>query len=482
MGAVVAGVFESQWFPPLELTVLGLAALGLVGGLTVRTSELSPLPRLFILLYLTPFSVMAGYLWNPNFVWITAPNCTALCQNRVLINQMLLIATAGLCGLMAGFDAVPLAWRRGLGRIPDEAPTRRPRTLSLPVAITTVLAAVMLSWLHAPARTIFSAPYTAGISTDLRAAYLISYLLLILMSVDAERDVFGSRSRKIKTRVLAVAVTFIVGILQFLRGDRESAGLVLGLAILYVTGAGVGLVRGRSASPFAARDRARQLVLPLGGCLLAMMFLGSLRHIASPRFLDPSTGRQLVHEYLTRNTWTAVARNNLGLATDYHYGTLEYLNGRTYVDYLRSLVPYTLAVKVGYLRPLDGPANPAEWYKCLVSNGGMHPAVVPFRNFGIVGVIAVLFLAGAGICACEVWNESGRPAARLLYGSIATSSALWFWYGDMNLVRALMVWAVMSLLYQSLIRLRGRTRISFARRSMSREKRNAKVLACMEPA
>ena len=76
--------------------------------------------------------------------------------------------------------------------------------------------------------------------------------------------------------------------------------------------------------------------------------------------------------------------------------------------------------------------------------------VVPFRNFGIWGVIPAMFICGALISYCEACNRRSMLSDRLLYGFVATTSMLWYWYGDMNIVRALMAWGILGIAYQFL--------------------------------
>ncbi len=449
VGVLVAGAFAIAILPPLRVTVVALAMLSAIGIASLRVANLSMMSRLFVLLYSLPFSASLGYLFDPGFIWARGVNSAPLCQIPDLINGMLTMATVGLCGLMAGIEGAAGYMRRFRPAIPVAVPgTADVPTLPLPVTVLLLLVSIALSWLHAPAKSIFEAAYTGNVETELKGAYLISYLILILLYVDFERDLHGSLRRRLKLAGLSATVAYIVIVLQFLRGDRECSGLVAALAMLCITSpaadapeAGIGWFSGRM-------KRALLLAVPLAVCVVAFAALGTLRRsVTEPTRYDPDT-RSLAVKYFTRNTWTAVSLNNLGLATDYHYDNVEYLHGRTYWDYVLSLPPSPAAKWFGYVRPMDGPANPSLWYECLMALGGMHPVVVPFRNFGIWGVLPLLFLSGAFICCCETLNERGTLSARLLYGCVATSSMAWFWYGDMNLIRALMMWAILLLLYR----------------------------------
>ena len=83
-----------------------------------------------------------------------------------------------------------------------------------------------------------------------------------------------------------------------------------------------------------------------------------------------------------------------------------------------------------------------------MSSGGLHVVVPPFRNFGAFGVFAVLMLYGFIIARIEQRGESGTLGARVIWGSMFCSSFLWFWYGDMSFIRALMIAGLVYVAYR----------------------------------
>jgi hypothetical protein len=133
---------------------------------------------------------------------------------------------------------------------------------------------------------------------------------------------------------------------------------------------------------------------------------------------------------------------------------MEYYYGRTYWDYLLSLPPGILTRALGVLRPTDQQGgNAALWFPG-VSGGGVHIAVVPFKNFGIWGLFFVLGLYGFWMARLENKNATMRFWPRILYGAVVTSSLFWFWYGDMNLIRGVTAALLLGILYRVLIRVR----------------------------
>lgn len=459
-GVLLAALFAAGYLLPFRGAILLLAMLTVIGVASLRMAELSVLSRFFVILFSLPFSATAGYLVDLDFRWMCAPNIVAISRDHDIMSKMLTMAAVGLCGMMAGMEFMAIFG----GRFKSAAPARRDTNSSrLPTLgwrwFGSLLAvSLLLSWLHAPNKTIFEAAYYSStanpmqiVGTGLQASYLVSYLILILLYVDAEREHPGSQRRRRKFAAVAVVAAYIVVVFQFLRGDRECTGLLAGAALLYVTNPTAPAVP-RGMRSFWSMDsqfrRMLTLALPTVACILAFVFLETFRHSASGTVFDnPLLAKSFV-DRTRSNTWTAVARNNLGLAADYHYGTIEYLNGQTYVDYLLSLPPGAITALIGYQRPLDSSANPSQWYTCLTSIGGMHPVVVPFRNFGIWGVIPAMFICGAIISYCETRNRHAMFSDRLLYGFVATTSMLWYWYGDINIVRALMAWGILGAGYQ----------------------------------
>lgn len=451
IGALLATAFSCGIFPPLEVTVVILATLSAIGIISMRVVKLSLMSRFFVLLYSLPFTATLGYLFDAEFIWTRSANVQPLCQIHDLINGMLVMAIVGLCGLLAGIEATTWFYCRFPPTVPETGTgtgvSDLSPTFSLPVTVILLGVSIYLSALHSPAKTIFEEPYAIRTAAKLNGSWLISYMILILLYLDFEREK-SSPHRRWKVLGFSAAVAYIIVVLQFLRGDRECAGLVVGLAMLFVTNPATEVGTADGQRTRSRERRAMMLVMPLAISIVVFAGLGTLRNIANVSEYDDPDTRSAAVKYLTRNTWTAVCLNNLGLATDYYYGNVEYFYGRTYLDYFLSLPPSPIARRLNYVRPLDGPANPAQWYRCLISFGGMHPVVVPYRNFGIWGVIPVLFFCGSFIAFCEVQNERRLFSTRLLYGCVATSSMSWFWYSDMNMIRTLMICAGLLLFYR----------------------------------
>jgi hypothetical protein len=440
-----ATLFVLSVYLPARLAVGALVIMTMWGLTSMRLTRISPLCRLVILLYAMPFSVTVGYLGLSDYAWWGTPTALALMGDRVLIEQMMAIGLAGLAALLAGLKT---AEARGGGTRGSEAQPNATRRRSLDAfAFVTLLAlAAVLSWAYAPPRTIFEEAYGAGDNQGLAeslnfyGAFLASYVLIVLLFVDAERSPRAARRAKfaaIITTTLSILVFF-----QLLRGDREIVGLIVALVILWVTEPAHGVRAERRPHEWR---RIRILAVPILLLIVVLLFVGSARFAFSGE--TPPTLDQLLLSGLASNTWTAVLLTNLGMAAELQEGKIEYLYGETYLDYVLSLPPGILTRYLGVERRLEATSNPNYWF-VGISSGGNHVVNVPFKNFGIFGVALVLFVYGLFIGTVEKRAWTGRVWDRFLYGAVSASSFMWFWYGDMNIVRGLMGAGVLGLAYR----------------------------------
>ncbi|MGB0383219.1 MAG: hypothetical protein ACPGWR_00220 [Ardenticatenaceae bacterium] len=451
VGLLFVILFHFNIVLPIEIGVVALAIFSLFGVRFLNLSRLSVLPRLIIVLYSLPFITTLGYLFDKSYIWWEGvPLALQLQLDNLLIRYMLAMGLVGLIGLLTGITLSGLLMRIRNKDLNIEKQVGN-KTLNPIMFIGLLGVALFLSSLSAPKTTIFEAAYaslgTHGVAASINfgASFLISYIILILLFIDMEREK-KPQLQKRKLMSIFAAAAFIVFFLQLLRGDRESSGLVVGLIALYLTRP--------HASPiqFDAQTvewkRIRKLILPVILLLLMFLVLGSARFTFSRAegIRNFDLGDAIVGN-LQRNTWTGVLLTNLGMAGQYRYG-MEYYYGQTYIDYIRSLPPGILTRALGIERPLDRKGSPNYWFPGI-SGGGIHIALVPFKNFGILGMFVILTFYGFVLGNLEIANMSGSFWPRLTYGAVTTSSFLWFWYGDMNIIRGVMAAVILGWIYQS---------------------------------
>jgi len=443
LGGLLAAAFTMDFLQPVRWGVALLFALLIPSLLGLRLTRFSPLGRLMVVIYFAPFLVCWNYLLDPEFTWWDTEMALDYMQNPTITAGMIMVGVIGLAGLLAGL------WLAAALRLrPDAREVEPPARKGLePLWFALLLGAgVAISYLASSDDTIFTALYTAAPGWTGRmhfnAAFLLSYTILVLLFVDSEQEAHGSWPQKWKRGAVCAATAVVVVFFQLLHGDREAFGLVVALGGLYVT-----------ESPALEAKAVRRLQwVRIGGiaAAVAMLFplflwVGEVR--TQWYFNQPVTVGEGVSGGFKRSTWTSVLLTNLSLAAQYHEGRMPFEYGQTYLDYFFSLPPGFITRPLGIERPVETGHGPADWFTD-VSSGGIHVVAVPFRNFGAAGVFLVLLLYGWLIGKSELWSGNGRWTSRFWYGCMFVTSAHWFWYGDMNLIREVMAFFLVMILYR----------------------------------
>jgi hypothetical protein len=80
---------------------------------------------------------------------------------------------------------------------------------------------------------------------------------------------------------------------------------------------------------------------------------------------------------------------------------------------------------------------------------------VPFINFRMAGVFAVIGLSSYAIAKVERWGLKHVTPPRLaLLGVLAMAIPHWYWYGEKIIMNEVMIWAGLSVLYRVRVGLR----------------------------
>jgi len=221
---------------------------------------------------------------------------------------------------------------------------------------------------------------------------------------------------------------------------------------MYITSFNRARLRDRFRSTMnILRRKKKRIAMIAVSVLFSFTLLGTYRFTLSDRSGSSEPFDETIVSSLKYNTWSGVLLTNLANAAEYRESQKENLWGLTYVQYFQSLPPGIVATFFNYTRPMDGRDNPGVWY-AGPAGGGVHIAVVPFRNFGIYGLFLLMALYGILIGLIDRGNDMRTFWWRVMYGSLVTCSFFWFWYGEMNLIRAAMGTIVFGCLYKSLIR------------------------------
>jgi hypothetical protein len=424
---------------PISILLSCYTAAFAWGMVAIRTSKLTLLPRAAIIAYTLPFTALIPLAFDESHTWWNSTRARSAVQNISLNEDVLRIGLLGLLALLLGMCAANMT----TSRVTRSARSRR--SLDLPVFAAGCCAAVILAYIGAPQQTILDVAYgqgeVVGAGLGFQGASLLSYVLLALLWVDSEQAGLhrGRRARRRRQLLVLGAAFTILVFVQLLRGNRDSVGVPMALAALWLTGPFTeprieGLLqRARSSI------RARKAVVLMIGLALVTTFVavGSLRASLSSSESAPSVSASVADGY-RQATWKAVLLTNLSLAAQESAGSLERKWGTTYVDYVRSSVPGPVAKAGGFDRPINEQKGPA-WEVHDISSGGIHLVVVPFLNFGPLGVVLVLATIGYGLARID---GSGAATTsmwmRLWYAATLVVVVRWFWYGDMVAVRGAM--------------------------------------------
>lgn len=445
LGAMSAATLHNGFRPDIRLLVAVMLAATLWGAFIPRITRINLLPRMMLFVFAMPFSALLGYMFWSDYLWVFTLRGFAIGQDRSVMSVLGMTGLTGLCGLVAAFHTVAAFSPRSA---PAPTVARTTHALGHGIFAALIALAVALSAMSSAPETLFQAAYggrhsdSTAATINFPAAYLVSYVVFVLLWIDIERETNRS-SRRWKVVGLALAASYVIVVLQVLRGDRESSGLIAAFAALYLTSPHAGL----EASRAIVRARIVRLILPLTLLVTVFIALGRFRDTVAA-VSERLTFSQMVRLGFSQNTWTGVLWTNLGTAWQYDHGLLEYKLGTTYRDYLLSLPPGVISRVLGYARPEESGQGVASEDPAGVSSGGLHVVIVPFKNFGAFGVLVVLFLYGSLIALLERANRQRTALARFLWASTFCASFIWFWYGDMPIIRAIMACLILYPVYR----------------------------------
>lgn len=446
--------FHAGSYFPIYLSV---ALLFLVTCFFISRFQKKRLGALMLLLWVVftiPFIHIPPYILfdfqsSPAYLWGLRTNPYMF--NKEIISLTAMLGAMGSLGIAFGASFSYRKNKLDIG-LDTRGIHRRFSTLPFQVWLVWVLIGVTLSWLSAPSKDIFSTNYGGSDSglaeAGFDSAWMVSYIILTYTFCDAILEK-NSLLKALKRKIILSVVAFIVVYLQLLRGDRESVSWVFGLALAHFYWAS-GITMNRSAG-FPWKKTLFLIFL----ILIISFFIGSLRHNLTNQ--DFSTALRLIWSLLQSDsfsifnllhgTWSAVLLTPLSVSGDYVNGILEFRRGSDYFDILLSLPPGFLADLMGYVRPLNSSSGPA--WDMRYGLGGTHASVVPFMNFGMVGVFIIPALWAFILCSYERSVIARLSVINLsLLVTMVMVSPHWLWYGEKYALNAVIIWIILSYLYR----------------------------------
>ena len=332
LGIVSVTLFAFNVYFPVFVSVIFLAAISIFFAINFYKNRIGILMPLMWLICALPFIHIIPYMWLSYEDGELIELWWGLILNPYMQSQQVIELT-GMIGVVAGFGfAFGCSFFLCLTKKDDPSRVvlnnQVSRYLSFMEWSAWVLAGVLLSWLSAPRQDIFEAVYTMSDSMiqnlNFASAWTISYVVLTFGFCDAILDENKYR-RKWKIRIFLYAITYIVIVLQLMRGDRESLPLVIGLLLVY-------FYWSKKRSKFSQVNHAWIKWMVAGLLLMIIsMVVGVMRSelvgvtgltsLAEKLSVGVDTGG-LGFVNLLRGTWTGVALTPLSVAGDDIYEPL----------------------------------------------------------------------------------------------------------------------------------------------------------------
>jgi hypothetical protein len=457
LGLASVALFAFDIYFPVFVSVIFLAIITIFFIVSVQKKNIGIFMPLMWLVCGLPFIHIIPYLWLSyddvellGIWWGLTVNPYMQTEEVIQLTGMIGVVN----GLGLAFGCSLLLRSNDKSDYPRRLTTKEiTNYLPFGVWIVWVLIGVLLSWLSAPQENVFNAVYTQSESItqnlNFASAWTISYVILIFGFCDAILDNYIYR-KQWKIGIFLGAISYVVIILQLLRGDRESLPLVIGLILIYFYWL-PNKIPSKNINFSWIKWLAAGILLLIISMIVGVM-RSELAGIDGPSSLIEKLSAginsgALGLANLFRGTWTGVALTPLSVAGDDVYGLLPIKFGSDYWDLLASTIPGFLADAIGYSRPIDGNHGPA--WEMRYGIGGTHFSVLPFMNFRMIGVFFVSGFVGYLLILLE--KKALRNITVASLASLCTVVMIaphWFWYGEKNGMNAFIIFLIILFFYR----------------------------------
>lgn len=406
---------------------------------------------LYSLIFILPFIHLLPYLWigydNPTKrMW-------GLISNPYQFDESIisLLGVMGAAGVMGMVLVVCLFAKHPVQSIQSKISIISSwKSMPFLIWLVWLTAGLAFSMISAPHESIFEAKYTFSNSIsreiNISSAWLLSYVMLLFVLYDAIVDKIQLR-RRLKLTLFTLVFLYIIIVLQFLRGDRESLPWILSIYIMlsYWMKPYISLKKTTSFSK-------KKLILFVVIMFVLSVVVGYARSRVSDVSFNINNMYSLLEGLIERGdifkgTWSAVLLTPLSVAGDSIYYHPDFLLGQDYVNLFLSLPPGFVADFFEYSRPWSNDVNPQK--EMIYGLGGVHATVLPFRNFGLFGIFIINALFFLVIIRYER-KLLFRPGSVMVIGLAVLVTVIphWLWYSDKNLVNGLIAYVVLLFLYR----------------------------------
>ena len=294
--------------------------------------------------------------------------------------------------------------------------------------------------------SIFNSQYhmkSAGFLDLTPSAYLISYMILIFVIIDTFLDRTSLSRGKIK-KFFCLFIFFSI-LTNLSTGTRETLPLLFGITLFYYYWANIYL-----KSESIKRLPIKRLLLFVFILAIFGSIIGFIRSEAiDSNFIDLP---ELLKDKLSLNffllgTWSSSLATTLSVAHDYVDGIQEFKFGKDYYNLFVSIPPGFVADLFNYTRPISQYSGPA--YEMRYGQGGTHITVLPFRNFGIIGVFIISAIWFSIILHLEkICNRRFSVITLSILVTIITTAPMFLWYGEKTAITGAIIFIFLSFAYK----------------------------------
>lgn len=461
IGIIFCIFFYINIFIPISISVIVSTLLLINFFIKFKKNKIGLLVFILIVVYTLPFIHIIGYIWfdfesippERLWWWDTSPVVDDMFDQKI-ITFMAMLGVVGLTGISFG---ISLNNKYVLIDRDFNLAIKKNKIKTMNIYIWTfwVFFGLILSNITSPTETIFQSSHntTKGIqaSMNFASSWTMSYIVLIFSYADSlfERNPI---KRIIKKIIILSIITYIFFWLQIMRGDREFITWIFAIILMNIYW----------ARPYFKNQNKINYSLPwlkimifIFVLILIAIIISNTRHSVSGLnfslfiefILEKISNGILSFSSIITGTWTSILRTPLSVASDYINGELVLNYGKDYLNLFLSLPPGFVADFFEYVRPLSTISGPAN--KMIYGLGGTHSTVVPFMNFGIIGVFIIHALWANFFSSYEKKISKKFTVINLsFFGAITMVAPWWLWYGEKFIINTFIIWIIFSFFYK----------------------------------
>jgi hypothetical protein len=404
----------------------------------------------YVVIYLLPFNHLAGYFIygfdDIRSTWTQNKKIIEHINDPHLVNLVVSIAVSAMIGIFAAIHSSFFLIKK------KESSKPITKSLSLAQYIFLLTLATTLAWASMPADSILDVAYTQSTARlswfNFPSAWLVSYLVILLLYSDCVSS--NTKNTKVKWLFLMLVLFYLVVVNDLGNGKRTSLPLVMALFMHHIF------------YRYLHQRLHTWRILLLFALATSILFIGKLHGELRHELVNIESLNELYNVYINmsergllganlflKGTWTDVLLTPFSVAYTY-LENRDLLLGVDYMNMIKSIPPSFISESIGYVKPWNSYQGPA--WEMVFGNGGVHATVLPFRNFGLIGVILFSYAYSLFIIYIErLRYNSNLFQYSFFFTAIAMVLPHWLWYGEKIFINTLIVLYFLMSLYKLML-------------------------------